>query len=302
MKTSMRFDLVDLRLFLLVTEAASITHGAARAGMALASASERIRLMEDSLGAPLLERNRRGVRATLAGSALVHHAQVVIQQVERMRAELSEYAEGLRGRVRLFANTTAIAEFLPAALGAFLSLHPQIDIDLEERSSREIVRAVAQNLAEIGIVGDEVNPAKELQTFPFAEDRLVLIAPRDHVASRHRTIAFREALGYDYIGLAAGHALQEQMEDHAARAGRRLKLRVRLPGLDAVCQVVGRGTGVAVVPATAARRCQRSAAIRIIPLVDTWAPRRLTICVHSFAALPAHGQKLVEHLRARAQG
>jgi len=302
MKTSMRFDLVDLRLFLLVVEAASITHGAARAGMALGSASERIRLMEDSLGAPLLERNRRGIRATPAGSALVHHAQLVVQQVERMRAELSEYADGLRGRVRLFANTTASSEFLPAALGAFLSLHPQIDIDLEERSSREIVRAIAQNLADIGIVGNEVNPAKELQTFPFAEDRLVLIAPRDHLASHQRTIAFREALGYDYVGLATGHALQEQMEDHAARAGRRLKLRVRVPGFDTVCQVVGSGIGVAVLPATAARRYRRSTKIRIITLTDTWAPRRLTICVRSFAALPAHGQRLVEHLRTQAQG
>ena len=296
----MRFDLVDLRLFLFVVEAASITHGAVRAGMALASASERIRLMEDSLGAPLLERNRRGVRETPAGSALVYHAQHVIQRVERMRAELSEYADGLRGRVRLFANTTASSEFLPAALGAFLLLHPQIDIDLEERSSREIVRAIAQNHAEIGIVGDEVNPAKELQTFPFAEDRLVLIAPGCHVVSHQRTIAFREVLDYDYVGLAAGHALQEQMEDHAVRAGRRLKLRVRVPGFDAVCQVVGSGIGVAVLPATAARRYRRSTAIRIITLTDTWAPRRLIICVRSFAALPAHGQRLVEHLQARA--
>src|SRR6516165_9315832 len=301
MKTSMRFDLVDLRLFLLVVEAASITHGAARAGMALGSASERIRLMEDSLGAPLLERNRRGIRATPAGSALVHHAQLVIQQLDRMRAELSEYADGLRGRVRLFANTTASSEFLPAALGAFLLLHPQIDIDLEERSSREIVRAIAQNLAEIGIVGDEVNPAKELQTFPFAEDRLVLIAPRDHVVSHQRAIAFRETLTYDHVGLPTGNALQDQMEDHAARAGRRLKLRVRLPGFDAVCQVVGSGVGVAVVPGTTARRYQRSAAIQIIPLVDTWAPRRLTICVRSFVGLPPHGQRLVEHLQAGAQ-
>src|ERR1700730_18003242 len=107
--------LVDLRLFLFVAEAANITHGAARAGMALASASERIRLMEQSLGAPLLERPPRGVRATPAGAALVHHAQLVIQQLERMRGELSEYAGGFRGRVRLFANTTATAEFLPTA-------------------------------------------------------------------------------------------------------------------------------------------------------------------------------------------
>jgi molybdate transport repressor ModE-like protein len=176
MKTSMRFDLVDLRLFLFVVEASSITHGAARAGMALASASERVRLMEESLGAPLLERHRRGVRATAAGAALAHHAQLVVQQLERMRGELSEFADGFRARVRLLANTTATAEFLPATLAAFLAQHPLIDIELEERSSREIVRAVAGNLAEIGVVGDEVNPAKELQTFPFAEDRLVLIA------------------------------------------------------------------------------------------------------------------------------
>jgi DNA-binding transcriptional LysR family regulator len=298
MKTSMRFDLVDLRLFLFVVEAASITHGAGRAGMALASASERIRLMEESLGAPLLERHRRGVRATPAGTALVHHAQLIGQQLERMREELSEYADGFRGRIRLLANTTAVAEFLPAALAAFLTQHPLIDIDLEERSSRDIVRAVAGNLAEIGIVGDVVNPAKELQTFPFAEDRLVLIAPRGHAVTRQRAIGFRDTLSYDHVGLPAGNALQDQMDDHATRAGRRLKLRVRLPGFDAVCQVVGSGVGVAVVPGTAARRYQRSAAIRIIPLTDTWAPRRLTICVRSFVGLPPHGERLVEHLRA----
>jgi DNA-binding transcriptional LysR family regulator len=112
--------------------------------------------------------------------------------------------------VRLFANTTATAEFLPAALGAVLSLHSQIDIDLEERSSREIVRAIAQNLAEIDIVGDEVNPAKKLQTFPFAQDRLVLIAPRGHMVSHQQTIAFREALPYDYVGLAADHAYRSR--------------------------------------------------------------------------------------------
>jgi DNA-binding transcriptional LysR family regulator len=143
-----------------------------------------------------------------------------------------------------------------------------------------------------------VNPAKELQTFPFAEDRLVLIAPRDHVAGQRRSILFRDSLADDHVGLPAGNALQDQMEDHAARTGRRLKLRVRLPDFDAVCQLVGSGVGVAVVPAAAARRYWRSAAFRIIPLTDTWAPRRLTICVRSFAALPPAGQRLVEHLRA----
>ena len=130
MKVSPRFDLVDLRLFLHVAEAASITGGAARAGMALASASERIRAMEAALGASLLDRQRRGVALTPAGSALARHAGIVAQQLERMRGELIEYASGLRGHVRLLSNTAATTEFLPAALGAFLSAHPTIDVDL----------------------------------------------------------------------------------------------------------------------------------------------------------------------------
>src|ERR1700681_2591697 len=116
MKNAFRFDLTDLRLFLNVDDAASITHGASRSHMALASASERIRAMEDALGAPLLERKRRGVQLTPAGSALVHHARIVTQQLEQMRDELSDYAKGLRGHVRLLSNTVAIAELLPAPL------------------------------------------------------------------------------------------------------------------------------------------------------------------------------------------
>ena len=78
---SIRFDLTDLRLFVHVAEAGSITHGAARSNMTLASASERIRAMEDVLGATLLERNRRGVRLTSAGTVLLHHAWIVSQQL-----------------------------------------------------------------------------------------------------------------------------------------------------------------------------------------------------------------------------
>src|SRR5215468_3593768 len=139
---SIRFDLTDLRLFVHVAEAGSITHGAARSNMALASASERIRAMEDALGVPLLERKRRGVQLTPAGSALLHHARIVTEQLEQMRGELSGYAKGLRCHIRVLANTVAIAELLPAALAAFLSEHPNVDVELEDRPSREIKRAV----------------------------------------------------------------------------------------------------------------------------------------------------------------
>ncbi|QRK09248.1 LysR family transcriptional regulator [Archangium violaceum] len=295
----MRFDLTDLRLFLHVAEAGSITGGAARSHLALASASARIRGMEEALGIPLLERERRGVRPTPAGRTLVHHARTVLEQLERMRGELGEYAHGLKGHVRLMANTSAMTEFLPEALSAFLADHPNVNVDLEERLSYDIVRAVAEGLADVGIVSDSVELAG-LETFPFRTDRLVLVTARAHPLAAHRELRFVEVLDHEFIGLATGSALQDYLSEHAARAGRRLKFRVRLRSFDAICRLVERGIGIGVVPETAARRCRKSMAILGIRLTDSWAQRQLTLCVRRFAELPVHAQQLVHRLRAPA--
>jgi len=296
----MRFDLVDLRLVLNVAEAASITHGATRSGMTLASASERLRDMEQALGAPLFNRQRRGVSPTPAGVALVHHARLVTQQIERMRGELGAFAKGLRGQVRVLSNTAALQEFLPPYLGPFLAAHPHIDVSLEERPSSEIVRSIARGQAEIGIVADAVDAAAELETFPFATDRLVLVTPARHPLVARRRIAFADTLSHDYVGLPPGSALQEHLDGHAARAGQRLKLRVRLPGFDTLCRLVESGIGLAVVSHTAALRCRKSMAIRIVPLTDPWALRHLRLCVKDTSALPLHARSLLDHLRTPA--
>ena len=292
----MRFDLIDLRLFVQVAETASITHGADQANMALASASARIRGMEETLGVPLLERGPRGVKLTPAGRALVHHAQVILQQLERMRGELGKYAHGLKGHVRLLSNTIAATEFLPAALADFLARHPNVDIDLEERPSHDIVQAVASGSADVGIVVDLIDLGN-LETFPFATDQLVLIAPRQHQLGRRRQIAFHEALDQEFVGLNSANALQNYVGQQAARAGRALKLRVQLSGFDAICRMVEHGVGVAVVPETATRH-RRQPSFVVVRLTDTWAVRKLILCVRSVDELSDHAKQLIDHLKA----
>ena len=291
-----RFDLTDLRLFLHTAEAGSITAGAERAHLTLASASARIRGMEDTLGVPLLTRNRRGVETTAAGRTLVHHARVVLQQMDRMRGELGEYARGLKGYVRLLSNTAAMTEFLPETLSAFLAAHPEVDIDLEELVSHEIVEAIAQGRADIGIVNDAVD-LSGLETFPFRHDRLVLVTARDHPLAERRELAFVETLQEDFVGLTGDNALQAYLAGHAARAGHRLKYRVRLRSFDAVCRMVERNVGVGVIPEHAAIRLQRSMGIRRVRLTDAWATRLLRICVRHFDDLPVFARQLIEHLR-----
>jgi DNA-binding transcriptional LysR family regulator len=293
----MRFDLVDLRLVLNVADAGNITHGAARSGLALASASERIRDLERELGAPLFERQRRGVVPTPAGLSLIHHARLVTQQLEAMSGDLADFARGLRGRVRLLSNTAATLEVLPERLSAFLAAHPKVDIEVEERPSPEIVRAVARGRAEIGVVADAVDSAAELETFPFAEDRLVLVTPAKHPLAGKRRLAFKDVLAHDTVALSVDSALQQHLDGHAARLGVTLRPRLRLPGFDALCRVVESGIGVAVVSRSAALRCRKSMEIRIIPLLDTWTRRKLRLCVKSERALPIPARTLLDTLR-----
>src|SRR6202012_2278877 len=172
--------------------------------MALASASERVRGMEADVGVALFARGRRGVSLTPAGHALAHHAQVVLQQFEHMRGELGRYAHGLKGCVRMLANTSALAEFLPDVLNGFLAENRNIDIDLEERSSFDIVRAVAEGFADIGIVADIVD-FEGLNSFHFATDQLVVVTPRTHSLARRRGVAFRDLLSEEFVGRSPDH-------------------------------------------------------------------------------------------------
>src|SRR5690242_11392591 len=117
---AMRFDLVDLQLFIAVADSRSITGGADRTHLALASASERIKGVEEAFAVVLLKRGRRGVELTAAGESLLDHARLVMHNVEAMRGDLARFASGVRASVQLLANTSGLSEHLPQALAAFV--------------------------------------------------------------------------------------------------------------------------------------------------------------------------------------
>ncbi|WP_348519687.1 LysR substrate-binding domain-containing protein [Aureimonas sp. ME7] len=296
-RSVMRFDLPDLRLFLAVVDAGSITHGAGAANLSLAAASERLRDMEIASGVPLLLRNRRGVVPTRAGDTLAHHARLVLRQVGAMQAELSDHAKGFRGSVRVLANSAAIVGLLPERLGPFLARHPGADIDLEERPSPDIAKAVAGGLAEIGIVSDAVDTSG-LRTLPFAIDRLVLVAARDHPLAGADRVAFTEVAAEPMIGFEG--ALQVQLRDQAERVGVRLRPRVLLRTFDGIARMVADGAGIAVMPEFAARRARRSVPLSSLRLTDPWATRRLLLCTGERAELEPLALNLFQHLASTA--
>jgi DNA-binding transcriptional LysR family regulator len=296
----MRFDLVDLQLFVAVAEARSITGGADRAHLALASASERIKGLEDALGVALFKRGRRGVALTAAGESLLDHARIILHNVDAMRGDLARFASGVRASVHLLANTVGLAEHLPKALAAFLRDNPDINVDVEERESTDIAAAIASGAADLGFAAEHALP-DNVERFVFGEDRLTLVTARRGPLATRRQIDFQDVAGHDFVGLTQATALQLHIAKHAARLGMRLHVRARLRDFDSICQMVAAGVGIAVVPEAAAKRCARSMPIATIRIRDAWANRRLVICARSFKALPRPARLLVEHLRGAAR-
>ncbi len=295
---SFHFDLVDLQLFLNVIDGGSITAGASRSHLALASASARIQGMESSLGAPLLLRSRRGVTATPPGHALALHARALLQQTERLRGDLAAFAKGQQGRVRLHCNSVSVHEYLPEVLGPFLTRYPEVHIEIKERLPDAIVQDVAEGLCDLGIVSSPADTAR-LQTFPFRSDRLVLVVGIGHPLDPGgpATVPASVADRHPVIGLSEGSALQAQWEAAVAKRGQRLVYRVRVPSFEAQCRLVEHGAGVALIPEVAAQRLGRDLRLRILELSEPVFERQLNLCVRRIDELPAYVRVLLDFLR-----
>ncbi|TXG01703.1 LysR substrate-binding domain-containing protein [Massilia arenae] len=291
----MRLDLADLQLFLCILDAGSISAGAARANLALASASERLRSIELDAGVMLFERRPRGVVATQAGEALAHHARLILRQQALLKGELRDFAQGAQGTLHLHANTAALAEFMPRQLAPWLAERPRLHVELKERTSADIVRAIAAGLVEAGVVSDAVEaPGLHLQ--PVERDHLVLIMAPGHRLAAANALRLADVLHEAFVGLTHGSALQDYIDAQALDAGRALALRIRMTTFTGLCEMVGHGVGIGIVPQNVASRNRRRHGLRTIALDEPWARRQLCLCWKDWEDLSSPMRSLLTHL------
>ena len=297
---AIHFDLVDLRLFVYIAEENSLTRAAVRAHMSVPAASMRMKNIEQSINTKLLNRESHGITLRPAGEVFLHHARQVLGQLENLSGDLQAFAQGVKGHVRIQANTTAITEFLPSVLQAFLIAHPEVNVDLRERPSSAIVRAVIDGAADIGIVADTVHTA-ELHVTPYRNDRLVLAVAANHPLACKKAVIFADTLEHDYIVLHEGSAIYSFLNRAADELHVPLKIRIQVGSFEAVCRMIEANVGIGILPESAAKRYARNLAIRLIPLRDSWAARDLVICVRDLQSLPVFAQHLLDLLMADRQ-
>src|SRR5690606_24413776 len=221
-----------------------------------------------------------------AGDILLQHAREVFRELECLHADLQPYASGVKGRLRVLANTTATNAFLADALSTFLPGHADVDVELNEALSRDIVAAVGAGAADLGIVAGSVS-TEGLEVLPLYVDELVVIASINHPMREFKRVRYEDLLEqYRFVGISEASAIQSFLDDIAQRLGKRVKLRVQVGSFDAVCRMVEAGVGIAIVPITCAERYNNRQALRVVRLRDEWARREIRLCRRAGRALP----------------
>lgn len=294
-------DLTTLRLFVAVCATGNMARAGEQENIVASAISKRLSQLEDTVGAKLLERRRHGVVPTTAGETLLEHARAMLASADRISRDMASYSSGVKGLVRVLATVSSIAQSLPVDVAGFLRAPQNRDIrvDIEERSSRDVVRGLREGTASVGICWDAAD-LEGLQTIPYDSDHLSIIAYPGHPLAGRKSLRFEETLEFDHVGLPASTAVHSMLARVAAMSGTVLTYRSIVTSFEAELRVVRAELGISVVPREIAQTFASSMGLKIIPLEDGWARRTFAICFRNQASLPTAARPLVDHLCEQA--
>lgn len=292
-------DPVSIRLFLATIEEGSIAKAAAREAIVPSAVSKRISELEAQLRVQLLGRGAKGAQPTPAGEALAHHARHLLQSMDRMQREMAGYVDGVRGVIKLLASVTSLAGELPADILRFRAERPQIEVDVEERVTPAIYRAVREGLADVG-VASEFASHEGLQVFPYRRYQLAAVLPAGHRLARLPQLAYAQLLDDDLVELGRDSGISLVFDEAARQARTSRTVRARVSSFETICSLVARGMGVGVAPLYLQAAKERMLDLRFVPLSDAWAQPRSFVAVRDFDALPLAAQAFVAFLRSNA--
>ena len=291
-------DIDSLALFVRVAEMRNLTRAAEASFITVPAASRRLSLLEHQFKAQLFERHSRGMALTPAGDRLLSLAREVIASVHHMRAEMGNYESGRQSVLRIHGNTSAMTQFLPGDIASFQSAHEEVRIVMEECWSEDAVRRIRAGEADVGVVVQGCD-VEGLWTRPYRRDRLAAVVRADDPLNREE-VAFEDLLERDLVGLEGSSTLTRLLIAQASNLMRPMALRVQVRSFEAVCRAVEAQLGVGVLPLTAARSFAETMKLKVLPLTNDWALRRMLLCVRGQPETQSALGLILAHLEAQA--
>jgi DNA-binding transcriptional LysR family regulator len=270
----------QLRALHAVALTGSVTRAAEQLLMTQPAVSHAIRSLERELGVSLLVRRSDGVSLTAVGGAVAERANIILAQVESLRADVAAVADQQSSTLRIGVLPSANARLMPPLLGAYATALPDVRVTVLEGSDPEVLDWLRTGAVDVAVVAE---PGEDLLASPLAVDELLAVVPVDHPLASQGAVTLADLRHEPFIMSAGG--CEPIISELARAAGVRLRRHYEVRDTASIAAMVRERLGVTIMPELSIPG-DRSG-LRLLPL-EPAAYRRLSLAVlHDAEPLPA---------------
>ncbi|SHF42737.1 aminoethylphosphonate catabolism associated LysR family transcriptional regulator [Litoreibacter ascidiaceicola] len=241
----------------------AISGGFSRAAEALSltqpAVSEQVRKLESEYDVLLFNRNRKQVTLTSAGERLLLATKQFFEVEQQISDVLSENRTALEGTLRIIADS---AFHLTHRLKVFRSKHPKVLVSVQTGNTADILTALRNYDAEIGLVGS-LNPGPDMEVISLGTFQIVAFASKEFMKDPTATISIRELSKYPLIFREKGSKTRQKLEEEGLRQGVLLQPTFEVEGREAVQEIVAAGAGIGFVSEAELGRDERLITLQI---------------------------------------
>jgi len=236
----------DLQVFISVAKHLNYTRAGEEVHLSQPSVSVRIKQLETELGVKLFEQLGKKVALTEAGQLLVPYAHRILTSVEDAEHAIKDLQGLQRGSLRIGASTTPGMYIIPRTIARFKEHHPQIDVQLGIRDTREIEAGVVRNEFDFGFVGGHL-AGDEIDVLPWLTDELVLIVPPLHRLARKKIVKRDDLANEQFISRELGSATRAVLTTHLKEWNLQLQTVMEMENPESLKKAVQSGLGIAFI-------------------------------------------------------
>jgi len=259
-------ELRHLRYFVAVAEELHFGRAAQKLGMAQPPLSQQIRRLEQELGVLLLQRTKRRVQLTEAGRAFLEEARKTLSQVERAAEAAQRAGRGEVGRLTIGFLGAATYSLLPSILIAFRHRYPDVEVELHELKTSELIAALRERRIQVGFVRLPVDD-KLLTVEPILREELLVALPDRHPLASRAHISFRDLAQEAFLmpPRQLAPTFHEQVLNLSHEAGFTPKLGAEASQLQTIINLVAAGMGISLVPESVQNLAGRGVVFKRLP-------------------------------------
>ncbi|WP_417819314.1 LysR family transcriptional regulator [Terasakiella sp.] len=260
-------DIKQLRIFLNVAETGSFSDAAKRLNVTQPALSRQIRLLEEDSGSPLFIRTGRGVRLSEAGEKMLPRARLLIEEMERLRMDMTAFAGELHGRVRLGLPPSVGSVLAGPVVERFHRDYPNVKLRVTQLLSGALQESLLNGRLDIGILFEgNVSPA--LRSRPLWSERLFFITTPHERWQGVEMIDYADCLSHPFILPGPKHGLRDVLEQAARKIDKRLNVVVEAESLAVQMELVCRGLGCTILSFEACKNHIDAGRLIAIPIIN----------------------------------